>query len=246
MGILAEHAATGVLRENRPVCILVGDPNQAVAATMRIERAGFTVLGTNSPQEALEKVRLGACRVVLADLETPGMLDGLAFLEKALQYDPEMCVILMTDVYSPDSAIEAIKRGAYDYLCRPPDFSRLEMILDQLIADVLGRTETSVLEDRLFEIQQFHGIVGKSPAMIEILGLVKRISRHYTHALITGPAGAGKKLAARTLHNLSSVADERFVVCNCSILSGTATESQLLGDLFENENGGTLFLDGVG
>jgi two-component system, NtrC family, response regulator HydG len=245
MGILAEHAAIGILRENLPVCILAGDSNEVDLATDRIERAGFTVGGTDSPHEALEKVRLGACRAVLADLKMKGM-DGLTFLEKALQLNPEICVILAADVYSADSAVEAIKRGAHDYLCKPLDFSRLEKILDELAEDLSQRAGILFLEERLFELQQFHGIVGKSPAMIEAFALIKRISRHYTHALITGPSGAGKELIARTLHDLSPVAHERFAVCDCSALADTAPESQLLDGLFGNAKGGTLFLDEVG
>src|SRR5277367_622582 len=104
-------------------------------------RAGFPTVGTVDSQQALEKIRQGSCRVILADCKLPGM-DGLAFLEKALYLDPGMHVILMSATHSVDSAIEAIKHGAYDYLCKPIDYPRLTKALDGL-AEELRRLQNS-------------------------------------------------------------------------------------------------------
>src|SRR4029077_4087971 len=122
------------------------------------------------------------------------------------------------------------------------------------------RSEIRDLEEKLFQNLQFHGIVGRSPAMLEVFELAKKVARHYTNALITGPTGAGKELIARSLHQLSPVSQQKLAVCNCSAMVDTLLESQLFGHvrgsftgatetrpgLFEYANGGTVFLDEVG
>ncbi|HKS80560.1 MAG TPA: sigma-54 dependent transcriptional regulator [Candidatus Acidoferrales bacterium] len=259
MPTLLEKPSAATARKNLSICVLDDEPDQVELTTTRLEKAGFSTCGTTDPQEALQKVRLGNCRVVLCDLKMPGF-DGFSFLEKTLQYDPGIYVILITGNYSIDSAIEAVKRGAYDYLCKPVDHARLEKTLDEL-ADVFSRrSEIRDLEEKLFHNLQFHGIVGKSPAMLEVFELAKKVARHYTNALITGPTGAGKELIARALHAMSPAAQERFAVCNCSAMVDTLLESQLFGHvrgsftgatdtrpgLFEYANNGTVFLDEVG
>lgn len=111
MGTYLEHTAVGVLRASLPVCVLANDPRQLDAATRQIGRAGFPVIGASSAEEALQRVRDGVCRVVVADLKTLGV-SCYAFLEKILQYDPAVCVIFVAELHSIESAIEAIDRGA--------------------------------------------------------------------------------------------------------------------------------------
>jgi DNA-binding NtrC family response regulator len=246
-------------RATLPVCVLDDEIDHVELTTSKLERAGFPAYGTTDPNEALQRVRAGGCRAVIADFKMPGM-DGLAFLQKALENDPGMYVILVTGFYSVDSAIEAIKHGATDYLCKPLDFARLTKALDE-IAESFSRTlRVRDLEEELVATLQFHGIVGRSPAMLEVFDLAKKISRHYTNALITGPTGSGKELVAHALHQMSPVAGERFAVCNCSALVDTLLESQLFGHvrgaftganetrpgLFEYANKGTVFLDEIG
>jgi two-component system response regulator HydG len=187
-------------------------------------------------------------------------MDGLTFLEKALQCDPSTHVILVTGFYSVDSAIEAIKRGAYDYLCKPVDYVRLIRTLADLAESFSRNVQIRDLEDKLLDNLLFHGIVGRSPAMLEMFDMTKKIARHYTNVLITGPTGSGKELVARALHNMSPVAQNRFAVCNCSALVDTLLEIQLFGHvrgaftgatdtrpgLFEYANNGTVFLDEIG
>ncbi len=254
-----EKDAVALARRNLPICVLDDESDQVELNTNRLDRAGYPVMGTTHPQEALEKVRLGGCKVVLADFKMPEM-DGLAFLEKVLQFDPGMYVVLLTGYYTVDSAIEAIKHGAYDFLCKPLDYPRLEKTLDELAEVFTQRSEIRDLEEKLFQNLQFHGIVGKSAAMLEVFDLAKKVARHYTNVLITGPTGAGKELVARALHQLSPVSQERFAICNCSALVDTLLESQLFGHvrgsftgatdtrpgLFEYAKGGTVFLDEVG
>jgi len=246
MSVLLERPLVELSRKNLTICILDDEADHVELISRRLEAAGFPVSGTTSAQEALQKVRSGSCRVVVADMKMPGM-DGLAFLEKALQCDPGMYVILMTGFYAVDSAIEAIKHGAYDYLCKPIDYTRLLKTLDDLTDSFTRGLQIRDLEDKLLDNLLFHGIVGRSPAMLEVFDLAKKIARHYTNALITGPTGSGKELVAHALHQMSPVSQERFAVCNCSALVDTLLESQLFGPgLFEYANGGTVFLDEIG
>ncbi len=259
MGALAVHAGVAATRKNLSVCVLDSDPGQVELATNTLQRAGFPAVGTTSPAEALQNVRMGLCRVVLIDCNMSAM-DGFTFLEKTLQHDPGMHVLFVTGSYSVDSAIEAIKRGAYDYLCKPVDLPRLVKTLDDLADLFWQRSEIRHLEDKLLQNLHFQGIVAKSPAMMNVFDLVKKIARHYTNVLITGPTGAGKEPVARALHQLSPVAQERFAICNCSALVDTLLESQLFGHirgaftgatdtqpgLLDYANGGTVFLDEIG
>ncbi|HTZ76114.1 MAG TPA: sigma-54 dependent transcriptional regulator [Candidatus Aquilonibacter sp.] len=250
---------TGIARKNLSISIVDDDPDHVEITTHRLEKGGYIASGTTDPEEALQHVRLGTCRVVLADLKMPQM-DGMVFLERAQQIDPGIYVILVTGFYSVESAIAAIKLGAYDYLYKPLDFPRLEKSLDELAENFARRSEIQHLEEKLFQSLQFKGIVGNSPAMIEVFELARKIAKHYTNVLISGPTGAGKELVARALHDLSPVAQSRFAVCNCSALVDTLLESQLFGHmrgaftgatdtrpgLFEYANGGTVFLDEIG
>jgi DNA-binding NtrC family response regulator len=259
MPAVQERPKIDELRSSVPICVLDDEADHVELTITHLARAGFPAFGTTSAAEALKKVRAGECRVVIADFKMPGM-DGLAFLEKAMQSDPGMYVILMTGFYSVDSAIEAIKQGASDYLCKPLDMPRLLKALDDIAESFSKRLRVKDLEEKLLDTLQFHGIVGRSAPMLEVFDLAKKISRHYTNALITGPTGSGKELIAHALHQMSPVAQERFAVCNCSALVDTLLESQLFGHmrgsftgasetragLFEYADRGTVFLDEIG
>ena len=145
--------------------------------------------------------------------------------ESALQIESNARVILVTGHYSLDSAIEAIKRGAYDYLPKPVEYKkRLLKTLDELARTNERRHQIHDLEDKLLANSEFEGIVGRSPAISEVFDLLRKVSKHYYTASLTGPTGAGKELFAHALHSLSPVAGERFVVCNCSALVDTLLE----------------------
>lgn len=259
MAVVTENSPAEIVRHNLPVCVLDDEPDLVELTSAKLSRLGFPTFGTTRPEDALGQVRVGACRVVLVDMKMPGM-DGFAFLEKSLQVDPSVAVILVTGFYSVDSAIEAIRRGAHDFLCKPIDDERLIKALDELAEVSTRRSQIRALDDQLLSNLEFEGIVGRSPAMLEMLDMARKISRHFTNVLITGPTGSGKELVARALHQMSPVAHQKFAVCNCSALVDTLLESQLFGHmrgaftgatdtrpgLFEYANGGSVFLDEIG
>ncbi len=246
-------------RASLTVCILDDDASVAEMVQHTVTQLGYNTLGTTDPQEALEHVRAGRCRVVLSDIKMPAM-DGLAFLDQVLQHDPGAHVILMTGYYSLESAVEAVRRGAYDYLAKPLDRARLKKTLDELAELFNQRRRIRELEQQLLPDLEFHGIVGRSPAMLEVFDLARKVAKHYTNVLLTGPTGTGKELVAKAIHQMSPVGQQRFAICNCSALVDTLLESQLFGHvrgaftgatdtrpgLFEYANGGTVFLDEIG
>ena len=246
-------------RKYLPICVVDDEPEQIEMLTNRLGSSGFPVVGTEDADEVLRTIKRGACHAVIADIRMPGM-DGWKFLEAALKSDPGIHVILATGSYSVESAIEAIKHGAYDFICKPIDFARLLKTLDELAQIFAQRSQIRHLEEQLLSSLEFHGIIGKSPAMLEMFDLARKVARHYSNVLITGPTGSGKELVAQALHQMSPVSQERFAVCNCSALVDTLLESQLFGHirgaftgatdtrpgLFEYANGGTVFLDEIG
>jgi len=220
---------------------------------------GYEPITTSSPAEALKLVQYGRCRLVLADVHMPGM-DGYAFLDQALRADPGIHIIIMTADYTLESALEAVRRGATDFLPKPIDRVRLKRTLDDVAALYDQRRRVRELEEQLLKDLEFHGIVGKSPAMLEVFDFARKVARHYTNVLLIGATGTGKELVARAIHQISPVSQQKLAVCNCSALVDTLLESQLFGHmrgsftgatdtrpgLFEFANNGTVFLDEVG
>jgi DNA-binding NtrC family response regulator len=204
-------------------------------------------------------VKQGRCRLVLADWNLPGM-HGYECLDRALRSDPGVHVIVMREDYTLESALEAIRRGAADFLPKPIDQVRLRKALDDVAALYGQRRRVRALEEQLLRDLEFHGIVGKSAVMLEVFDFARKVARHYTNVLLIGPTGTGKELVARAIHQLSPVSQQKLAVCNCWAMVDTLMESQLFGHvrgsfteatdtrpgLFEYANGGTVFLDEVG
>jgi DNA-binding NtrC family response regulator len=240
-------------------CILDDDPVQLDAMTALIADLGYEAVPTSDPEEALKAVRHGRCRLVIANLRASGG-DGYQFLDRTLRTDPGVHVIVMTSDYTLDSALEAIRRGAADFLPKPIDRNRLKRTLDDVAALYDQRRRVRTLEEQLLKDLEFHGIIGKSPAMLEVFDFARKVARHYSNVLVVGATGTGKELVARAIHQISPVSSQKLAVCNCSALVDTLLESQLFGHvrgsftgatdtrpgLFEYANGGTVFLDEVG
>src|SRR5260370_19833470 len=160
----------------------------------------------------------------------PGM-DGYQFLDRAMQSDPGVHTILITGDYTLDSALEAIRRGASDFLPKPIDRARLKRSLDDVAALYDQRRRVRELEEQLLKDLEFQGIVGKSPAMLEVFDFARKVARHYTNVLLIGGTGTGKKLVARAIHQMRPVSQPKLAVCNCSAMVDTLLESQLFGHM---------------
>jgi DNA-binding NtrC family response regulator len=221
--------------------------------------SGLEILTASSAEEGLETLKRARPRIVLLDL-TMTRVRGAELLESILAIDPGTEVILMTDEYSAEAAVEAIQNGACDYLSKPLDAETLRRRISQLLSWAEERRRTYRLDHELINACQFQGIVGRSPVMLDVFAKIRRVAPHFRTVLISGATGTGKELVARALHNLSPVAANPFVVRNCSAIVESLMESELFGHVkgaftgasqdklgvFEYANHGTVFLDEIG
>jgi DNA-binding NtrC family response regulator len=211
------------------------------------------------PQSGLDLIRRLHPQVVLLDLVMPGV-EGMELLQKILEFDPGIDVILMTGYYSTESAVEAIQKGASDYLPKPLPTEKLQQRIGQIAEEAKRRQRSFKLDNDLLENFEFEGMIGRSPLMLDLFSKIRRIAPHFRTVLVTGATGVGKELAAKALHNLSAASEGPFVALNCSSISETLAESELFGHvkgaftgadqnkvgLFEYADGGTAVLDEIG
>jgi len=220
---------------------------------------GVRILTASSGEAAREVVAAERPQIVLLDLMLPDA-SGMELLEEITQTAPGTDVLLLTGHYTPESAVEAIRKGAADYLTKPVKIGALRARVKELVDDAGRRMEAARLETELLQANRFQGMVGRSPLMLELFALIRRVAPHFRVALVRGATGTGKELAASALHNLSPVAAGPFVIANCSAITESLFESEMFGHLkgsftgaasdkkglFEAAHGGTLFLDELG
>ncbi len=246
--------------DDQPRLYVVDDDPGVLEVISRFARPhGFVILPFRSPTAAVAEMMRNPPDAALVDLRMPGM-NGLEFLREIKRRAPFCDVVLMTAFGTIDTAVEAVKLGACEYLSKPFDFDRLRDLLVTIREECQRRRQVSALEGEITKHARFQGMIGRSPAMVELFGLIRRIAPHFTTALITGETGSGKELVARALHALSKRKEKPFVTLNCSAVVETLFESELFGHtrgaftgatdarsgLFEKANGGVIFLDEVG
>jgi DNA-binding NtrC family response regulator len=228
-----------------------------IAASLGSET--LEILTEDDPEVGFETFLRVRPRIVLLDLLMP-KVSGMELLERIVAIDPGVDVILITAHYSTESAVEAIQKGACDYLNKPLDIEKLRSRIASLVLEAERRKMTLRLDQELVHAFQFQGMVGRSPLMLEVFAMIRRIAPHFRTVLVTGATGTGKELAALAIHHLSPAARGPFVVCNCSTLVENLVESQLFGyvrgaftgaiqdkpGLFEHADGGTILLDEIG
>ena len=243
-----------------PVLLVVDDEPGILRLIDRFARKiGFDVATAGSGREALDRLQSEKAAVALVDLQMPDV-DGLEVLRGIRAADPDCQVILMTGHASVDTAIEAIKLGAMDYLRKPFDFDRLEELLTGVRDEIERRRLLLAAESRIVKQLEFGGMVGRSGVMLELFDSIRRFAPHVRTALVTGETGTGKELVARALHKAGPRAHKKFVTINCSAVVESLFESELFGHvrgaftgavdakpgLFEAADGGTMFLDEIG
>ncbi|MGE0444580.1 MAG: sigma-54-dependent transcriptional regulator [Vicinamibacterales bacterium] len=248
------------MQSQRPRLLVVDDDRAILTLIGTIALAeGFDVATTVNGEDAMKQLRHRPAELVLLDLRMPG-INGLDVLRAIRDISPRCRVVLMTGYATIDSAVEAVKLGAVDYLTKPFDLQRLRQLLSSVREDADQRRAVLTLEGDLAQRLEFCGMIGRGPAMQEVFGLIRRLAPHVRTALITGETGTGKELVARALHKLGPRSSKRFVTVNCSAVVETLFESELFGHvrgaftgatdhkagLFETADGGTIFLDEVG
>jgi DNA-binding NtrC family response regulator len=241
------------------ILVVEDDAAQRVGLQQLLRSWGYSVDVAMNGREALERIAHERPTIVLSDLVMPTM-DGLELLRALKQQtDPEVTVVLMTAQGSVETAVEAIKQGAYDYVSKPVDPQRLKILLEQIIERNGMSREMRVLRRQLREHGTFGKMIGGSDEMRRIYQVIEQAAPTSASVLVTGESGTGKELVAQTIHHLSPRTSHPFVALNCAAIPDTLLESELFGHekgaftgaiarragCFELANRGTLFLDEI-
>lgn len=238
--------------------VLIVDDEKSIRKTMReiLEYEGYTVEEAVDGQEGADMIKDNFYDVILLDIKMPKM-DGMDVLNIALQDAPDTPVIMISGHASIETAVDAVKKGAYDFISKPPDLNRLLITIRNAMDKGKLITETKVLKRKVSKTRE---IIGESPSIKKIKDTIERVAPTDARILITGDNGTGKELVARWIHEKSSRADSPLVEVNCAAIPAELIESELFGHekgaftsaikqrigKFEQANGGTLFLDEIG
>ncbi len=238
------------------VAVLDDEPRMVEVVSMLLRREGYEVVGFTEPEALLEALARAPVDLLLTDLRMPGM-DGVEVLERARARCPELPVILFTAHATVRTAVDAIRRGAYDYVQKPFDNDELRALVARALEHARLTTENRYLRQAL---GGGSFVVAESPAMRRVMALVGRVAASRSTVLITGESGTGKEVVARAIHQSSPRADAPFVAVNVRALSERLVESELFGHvkgaftgaerdkpgLFARAGEGTIFLDEIG
>ncbi|HSN08607.1 MAG TPA: sigma-54 dependent transcriptional regulator [Hanamia sp.] len=238
--------------------ILIIDDEKAIRKTLTeiLGYEGYKIDEASDGEEGLNKFRIKSYDLVLCDIKMP-KLDGIEFLEKAKEISPEVPIIIISGHGNIETAVEAVKKGAFDYISKPPDLNRLLITLRNAMDKTTLVAETKVLKRKVNKVQE---IVGESRPIQKIKDTIDKIAPTEARVLITGENGVGKELVARWIHQKSARSSGSLVEVNCAAIPGELIESELFGHekgsftsavkqrigKFEQANGGTLFLDEIG
>jgi DNA-binding NtrC family response regulator len=240
------------------VLIVEDEPSTRLGLTELVRTWGFTTDAAADGQEALDKITAFRPSIIISDLVMPRM-GGLDLL-KALKDDGgEFTVVILTAQGTVETAVEAIKQGAYDYLTKPIEPQRLKILLDKIVERQDTRREVKVLRKQLREHGSFGSMIGSSASIRKVYQIVEQAAPTSASVLIWGESGTGKELVAKTIHQLSPRAQQPFVPINCAAIPETLLESEIFGHekgaftgasdrregCFELADRGTLFLDEI-
>ncbi len=241
--------------------ILVVDDEQSLREVLSImlKRAGYAVTIAMDGEDAVELLQKEIFDLVITDLRMP-KVDGMEVLKAVKSASPETVVLIITAFASADSAVEAMKQGAYDYLTKPFQVDEVQLIIRNALEKRRLTTENMLLKREMASQSSFAQLVGQSEAIQRVFEVVRKVADSKSNVLICGESGTGKELVARAIHYNSVRSALPFVAVNCSAVPETLLESELFGHmkgsftgaiankagLFEIANGGTIFLDEIG
>ncbi len=241
------------------VLIVEDEPAARIGLEQLVGSWGFLAESASDGEEALAKVTTFRPAIVITDLVMP-RLDGLGLLRALQSQGADVTTLLLTAQGTVETAVEAMKEGAYDYLTKPVDLQRLKILLDKIVERLETMREVKALRRQLRESGTFGSMIGNSPEMRKIYQVIEQAAPTGASVLITGESGTGKELVAQTLHQLSPRANFPFVAINCAAIPETLLESEIFGHekgaftgaaerrqgCFELADRGTLFLDEIG
>lgn len=244
-----------------PCSILVVDDEKAQRDILQtiLSREGYRSVPVASGQDALEQLSMHEFDLILTDLKMQGM-SGMELLEKVLEQNPQQCVIIMTAHGTIDSAVEATRKGAFNYLEKPLDKEHLLFTLQRACEHISLLRENTVLQRKLEETATIPNIIGDHPKVREVFRIISKIAPTNSTVLVYGESGTGKELVARAIHDRSPRSAKPFFAINCAAIPEALIESELFGHekgsftgassreigLFEAAEGGTVFLDEIG
>ncbi|NOY79057.1 MAG: sigma-54-dependent Fis family transcriptional regulator [Calditrichaeota bacterium] len=243
------------------VSILIADDEEdfRIIFSDIIQKMGYHVETAQNGQEALAVVERHPIDIALVDFKMPGM-SGLELLKEIKSRKPQIEVILITGMGTIDSAVEAMKSGAYDYITKPVNFEELENVLRRIIQTQSLIRENQILKEAVRQKYKFQNLIGATPQMQKVFQIIEKISKNRSTVLIQGESGTGKELIARAIHFNGPWADKPFLPVDCSAIPANLVESELFGHekgsftgalyskkgLFRLAEGGTVFLDEIG
>ena len=238
--------------------ILIIDDEKAIRKTLLeiLSFEGYKIEEASDGEEGLNKFRDKSYDLVLCDIKMP-KLDGIEFLQKAGEVNPDIPIIMISGHGNIETAVEAVKKGAYDYISKPPDLNRLLITIRNAMDKSSLVSETKVLKRKVSKVQE---MIGESSPIKKIKDTIEKVAPTEARILITGDNGVGKELVARWVHEKSNRASGPMIEVNCAAIPSELIESELFGHekgsftsaikqrigKFESANGGTLFLDEIG
>ncbi|HSZ32079.1 MAG TPA: sigma-54 dependent transcriptional regulator [Puia sp.] len=238
--------------------ILIVDDEKAIRKTLSeiLSYEGYKIDEAGDGEEGIRKFREKEYDVILCDIKMPKM-DGIEFLEKAKEANPDIPIIMISGHGTIETAVEAVKKGAYDYISKPPDLNRLLITIRNAMDKTSLVAETKVLKRRVSKVQD---MIGESTPIHKIRETIDKVAPTEARILVTGENGVGKELVARWVHEKSNRAAGPLIEVNCAAIPGELIESELFGHekgsftsavkqrigKFEQANTGTLFLDEIG